>query len=198
MAFGPESNNPRERRSYAHAALYQARQSVSVEDLLIAQQAVLGAITTAKGKRSGLAEALTNAALLDVSTRVIVEKSKEVLDPNATPRTYVDLQTQNKSLAFARRYSPDFDLTYGEGSTMGRTEVVDMSSGLIDKFTQLEITDHAGDRKPHIIPTTSDGEVDIFGVRLLPDDRRAKLAKIAAPIEMVEPKPYVHRPNHQF
>jgi hypothetical protein len=60
MAFGPESNNPRELRSYAHTKIYKL--AIGEANYGEALQAVYKAIRTAKGKTSGFEGALSNAA----------------------------------------------------------------------------------------------------------------------------------------
>lgn len=193
MAFGSESTNPRERRAYAHTILDKARRSGLLEDFVSAKRAVSGASQTEKGIHSGFVNALANAALSDTPTRILVEKAKEVLDPEKTPRKVISTLSVGKHLASARRYSQDFDLVHAEGSAMGRTEIIDMNTGEVGKFTVLRIIDHAGDRVAHRVPTTTDGEVDALAIRVMPDQLRSMLAQMAAPIETLEPKPYVDR-----
>lgn len=68
MSFSPESNNPRERRSYAGAKLveYRAGQTSYGETA----DAVLDALHTRKGRIAGLAETLGKSAVLYVSWQI--------------------------------------------------------------------------------------------------------------------------------
>jgi hypothetical protein len=60
MAFGPESNNPRERRAYAHTMIGKlASGQVNYGEAL---QAAYRASRTVKGQASGFEDALSNAA----------------------------------------------------------------------------------------------------------------------------------------
>lgn len=62
MAFGPESNNPRERRAYAHAKLSQLKQGEATYEE--AFEAVKAASHNRKGQASGFAESLGKTAVV--------------------------------------------------------------------------------------------------------------------------------------
>ena len=65
MAFGPNSNNPRERRAYAHAKLVQLRHGqASYTDTYAAIEA---ASQNRKGRTSGFKESLGNTAVVLVN-----------------------------------------------------------------------------------------------------------------------------------
>jgi hypothetical protein len=65
---------------------------------------------------------------------------------------------------------------------MGRVEVIDRESGAIVTSGSLTVTDLEGDRQAHRIPTNSQHEVDVMGVRTMPEHARVALAGIVAKI----------------
>jgi hypothetical protein len=185
MSFGPESNNPRERRAYAHTILAKARTSGSVEDFEAAEKAVQSAGTSRKALASNFDRQLAGVAKLDEATRVIIEKADATLDPAKTPRkklTWVGTADSPKDLVSARRYSQSFSIVKSVGASMGRTEVLTHGTGEIVNFDQLTATDLQGDRLPHVIPTDRQGRVSVRGVRTLPDAKRTTLAGIVKKI----------------
>lgn len=180
-----ESTNPRHRRAFADARLAVASRTGSLEDLRAAEKAVQSVGNTTKARNANFPKRLAAAALKDEPTQTIVEAAKRTLDPKETPReklTWVGTVDDPHDLVHARRYSEPFSLVGSKGASMGRSEVIDPTSGDIVSLTPLSATDLEGDRVPHYIPIDGQSEVDVVAVRTLPDDARVALAGIVSKI----------------
>lgn len=185
MAFGPHSNNPRERRAYAHAMLGRARTTGEARDFDLAHEAVVAAGNNTKARESNFGAALTNIALRDASTRVIVEAGRKVIDPAETGISHpYAVQTWHEG----RGYYPGGRSRVNPGFRWGKGDVNVHASYLVEPWTleehgpkQLRITEYSGDALigvHHEIPLT-DGNIDVAAVHRLPDDTRSYMASLA-------------------
>lgn len=183
MTFGPDSTNPRERRSYADAMLAKASASGTLEDYEAAQAAVVNAGNSAKSRRAGFQNRLASAALSDQDTRVIVTVGREVLDSTATPP--VDgLGNAHIQLKLQERGSPDF-VMFQSGVASHRGYWQRPSDGVVENFSELTLAEHGNSGKVHTIPLVDHETVDVAGVRALPDQVRSEMASLA--LRIAEP-----------
>jgi hypothetical protein len=190
MAFGPKSTNPRERRAYAHAKIAEARESGDLRNFRAAQMAVRRVGDSRKSVMSGFEGAIRGAILADDATRVIAEKAKIVLDPEATPpygETHLD---EERYLSYAGFESPDFSRGYRQGASITRIEEVEpwLANLAIDHIS-LNFRDFDADGQLHVVPLAANcREVDALRVRTMPDGLRQMLAGIAERAEVLLPR----------
>jgi len=188
MTFGPNSNNPRERRSYAFAMLAKARASSETADLEAAQTAVRAAGTSRKSRGHNFVASLFNIAMRDETTNYIVDQSRLMIDP----------ATSFKDLSIAEQRGRDFpwppysetiiriaDLEPGNfihlatGFTFDRSEdrMRPRDLELDAKFTDSESGEKTYPR--HDIPLRHEiDDIDAVAVRLMPDEVRTHMAAL--------------------
>ncbi len=178
MSFGPNSTNARERRAYAHAKIAAAKESGELRDLWAAQMAVVATGDFRKSVGSNFRKAIESAAMSDEATRTIVERVRDLNDPELSPRGRVRMD--GLEIEYAGRLSSDFSAGF-HGIYMHRSHAVSDRPAGHEPVT-ISLHDHGahGYPAPHIVPTDAEGEPEVWQIRHIPDGARMALASMAS------------------
>ena len=176
MAFGPESNNPRERRAYAHTLLAKARASRKLADYEGAKNAVTAAGDSRKTVTSGYKGALLTASMADKSTRISLKTAMEIDATVNDPLSTSPLNTVAKNHITVGRRSKDY-AAGRQGVWMGRHGITDIATGDVEKLTDMWVTDFNTSKRIDI-PGTSEGALDPTAIRTMSDEARLVLARL--------------------
>jgi hypothetical protein len=196
MTFGPYSNNPRERRSYAYAMLTKARRSEETADLAAAQAAVASTGSPHKPRRRNLEASLFNIAVRDEPTAHIVEVGRLLIDPR---RLYNSAEIERRGREYTRRgiYSETSvsmadvrpgsfihmvcDFTFDRGEDRIRPTGLEVDC----KFQDPDSGEKSYEN--HVIPIRAEvDDIDAVAVRLTSDDVRARMDSLMSQFIMIK------------